>query len=392
VALFTDSFAEANGIARLSREFTAEAARRDYPLLVVSGGRQTQATLQGSVQRVELRRSRAAFRLEHDLEFDPLCWRHYWRVRHIVSTFKPDVVHITGPSDVGQLGAFLGHRLSIPIVGSWHTNVHEYAALRLSKWLGWLPSAIRRRALGVVERRALDAAVQFYRIPRLLLAPNPELVTLLADRTRKPTRLMRHGVDARAFSPRTQTDVQPVRIGFVGRLSAEKRVRLLADLRQALLIAGLPHQFVVIGDGGERAWLERAMPDAEFLGVLSGTVLASAYASLDLFAFPSPSETFGLAVLEAMASGVAVLAIARGGPSFVVEHRVSGWLARNEPDFVEAGVRLVRDPELRARLAAGGRLRSESWSWPAVCDELYTAYADATWIAASESRTQLALS
>jgi glycosyltransferase involved in cell wall biosynthesis len=134
---------------------------------------------------------------------------------------------------------------------------------------------------------------------------------------------------------------------------------------------------VFIGDGTERVWLEREMPDAHFHGVLEGDQLARAYAGLDLFVFPSPSETFGLAVLEAMASGVAVLAMAQGGPRTVIEHGISGWLADTEEEFVAAGVTLARDGELRARLGHAARNRALAWSWETVADELYDVYADA---------------
>lgn len=378
VALFTDSYAEANGIARLSRAIETYAAERRLPFLCVHGARATRLIDRGAVRRLELRRSAAAFGIEHDLAFDPLLWRHYAAVRGVVSTFQPDIVHITGPSDVGQLGALLGHRLRVPIVGSWHTNLHQYAALRSSRWCQWLPSSLRRQALSGLERGVLAATLQFYRIPRLLLAPNRELVALLADRTGKHTRLMKHGVDARAFSPGPAHDRDaPVRIGFVGRLSAEKCVRRLAALRQELRTNGVAAEFVFIGAGAERSWLEREMPDAQFHGVLRGEPLSRAYASLDLFAFPSPSETFGLAVLEAMASGVAVLAMAQGGPAFIVEHAISGWLAGNERDFMDGGVRLARDRNLRLRLGAAARARALEWSWDAVCDELYDVYAAA---------------
>ena len=104
--------------------------------------------------------------------------------------------------------------------------------------------------------------------------------------------------------------------------------------------------------------------------------------SLDLFVFPSPSETFGFAVLEAMASGVPVLAMAHGGPGFVVEHGISGWLAGNEEEFVAAGLTLARDSELRARLGRAARTSALEWSWDTVSDELYDVYSE-TLLAAS---------
>jgi glycosyltransferase involved in cell wall biosynthesis len=375
VALFTDSYAEANGIARLSRALETNAARHGRPFLCVHGGEAFDVVTSGSIERVELPRSAVAFRLEHDLRFDPLLWRHYGKVRDLVMAFRPDIVHITGPSDVGQLGALLGHRHDIPIVGSWHTNLHQYARLRSMRWCRWLPAPVQRRVLPAIERHALRATLYFYQIPRVLMAPNQELVTLLAARTGKPTHLMKHGVDCGAFTP---AEGQPrqgtVRIGFVGRLSAEKRVRLLPILARTLRANGVACEFVFVGDGSERPWLEREMPEAHFHGVLAGEDLARAYRGFDLFVFPSPSETFGLAVLEAMASGVAVLAMAQGGPGFVIEHGVSGWLARDEQDFLDSGLRLARDGDLRARLGRGARARALAWSWDTVSDELYDIY------------------
>jgi hypothetical protein len=132
VALFTDAYTEANGVARVSQDLEAYAERCGVPFLCVYAGNTTRLTEHGRGLRLELRRSAAAFQIEHDLAFDLLLWRHLRTVARALTSFKPDIVHITGPSDVGQLGAYLGHRLSIPMVGSWHTNLHEYAALRSS--------------------------------------------------------------------------------------------------------------------------------------------------------------------------------------------------------------------------------------------------------------------
>ncbi|PYR75710.1 MAG: glycosyltransferase family 1 protein [Acidobacteria bacterium] len=374
VALFTDSYFEANGIARLSRSITASAGRRNLPFLCVYGGRSTRVSFDGPLSRLELRRSAAALRLEHDLTFDPVLWRHYDFAKVVLTAFRPDIVHITGPSDVGQLGALLGHRMHIPIVGSWHTNLHQYAAMRSAKWFGWMPRGGRTRVLAAIEDSALAAALLFYRIPRVLMAPNTELVNLLAERTGKSTYLMKHGVDCATFRPRAHDPNAALRIGFVGRLSAEKHVRLLATVNNELVARGVPAEFVVIGEGVERAWLQRAMPAAQFRGVLEGEQLAREYGRLDLFAFPSPSETFGLAVLEAMASGVGVLAMARGGPASFVEHNVSGWLAEDDRAFIAAAVALARDRARLARLGCGARTAAMRWSWDVVTDELYGVY------------------
>src|SRR5262245_9156066 len=155
VALFTDSYHEANGVARTATALEAYAADRDLPLLVVHGGRANQLVESGSVQRLELRRSPLSFELEHDLRFDLALWRHVGRVAETVRDFRPDVLHFTGPSDVGQIGMYLRYRLGLPMVASWHTNLHEYASRRLLARLAWLSNRGRQRVRTWVERRAL---------------------------------------------------------------------------------------------------------------------------------------------------------------------------------------------------------------------------------------------
>src|SRR5262249_44400133 len=131
------------------------------------------------------------------------------------------------------------HKLRLPLVMSWHTNLHEYAARRLNKLMAPLPSAWRERLARMAERQSLRAALRFYRIGRALLAPTEELRDMLARETGKPTRLMRRGVDTSLFSPAKRLRGDSVfLIGYVGRLTPEKNVRLLAELEQGLIEAG----------------------------------------------------------------------------------------------------------------------------------------------------------
>jgi len=126
VAYFPDSFHEVNGVAHTSRHFEAFARRRNLPFLCVRAGDRTQAILEdGNVWTLELPRGFLSFALEKDLRFDPAFLRHIPLIGEVLERFKPDLIHITGPSEVGMLGAGLAYHKSLLLAASWHTNVHE---------------------------------------------------------------------------------------------------------------------------------------------------------------------------------------------------------------------------------------------------------------------------
>lgn len=140
IAFFTDSFHEVNGVALTSRQFVAFAQRNAIPLLSVHAGPANDTSQEGSVTTVQFQRGRLRWNLEHDLAFDWLFLRYRKRLRAALKAFRPDLVHITGPNDAGILGAILAYELGVPLVASWHTNLHEFAAFRLDSFLGRLPS------------------------------------------------------------------------------------------------------------------------------------------------------------------------------------------------------------------------------------------------------------
>jgi glycosyltransferase involved in cell wall biosynthesis len=390
VALFTDSYYEANGVARTANSLEAFAAERERPMLVVHGGNANQFVESGSIARLELARWKAtSFALDHDLQFDVALWRQTRRVADVLKWFQPDVLHVTGPSDVGQIGAMLARRFKLPMVGSWHTNIHEYASRRL---LNQLAGLSERRRMGVrltVESRVLALSMPFYRIPRALLAPNEDWQELLERRTHRPTFVMTRGVDTAAFTPakRTRAADGVVNIGYVGRLSVEKNVRALAAVHDALGAAGAGHvRFTIVGHGAERGWLESRIPGADFTGVLRGEDLARAYANMDLFVFPSETETVGNVLLEAMASGVPIVAMARGGPKYIAASPASAALAGTEAEFVDHAFRLVHDTGLRTAMGVAARAAALERSWSAVFDVVYHAYDVALgWAAAPDA-------
>ena len=376
VAFFTDSFHEVNGVALTSRQFEAFAFRRNFPFLSIHAGSKTETETAGSVTTVELERSNAAFALESDLAFDPLLWLHRARVAQEICTFKPNLIHVTGPGDFGMLGAFAAHQLNIPLAASWHTNVHEYAAHRLEKLFNFVPEKPLHRISAAAERGALTGAAQFYKIAKVLFAPNQELVDLLHERTQKPCFLMQRGVDAELYHPDKRTPgYRPFTIGYVGRLSPEKNVRLLAAIEHTLLQAGLPEfRFVIIGSGSEKDWLAENMSHAEFPGVLKGEALARAYADMDVFAFPSQTDTFGNVILEALASGVPPVVTSGGGPKFLVNSGVNGFVSQNDHEFTDAIKLLMTNGRLLASMRAAARDYACSIAWDTVFEKVYGAY------------------
>src|SRR5687768_16329088 len=116
-----------------------------------------------------------------------------------------------------MLGAWIAAKLKIPLAASWHTNVHEYAGRRLEKLLGFVPEKHLKTMSAAAERKALPGAVRFYKIARVLFAPNQELVDLLRQQTGKPCYLMLRGVDAECFTPaKRDPGERPFTIGYVG--------------------------------------------------------------------------------------------------------------------------------------------------------------------------------
>jgi len=167
-------------------------------------------------------------------------------------------------------------------------------------------------------------------------------------------------------------------------------VRALAALQDALWAAGIVEtRFTIVGNGNEREWLRTRLPGAEFTGVIRGEHLADAYANFDLFVFPSETETVGNVVLEAMASGVPVVAMARGGTRFIAGSTDAAVLARNEQEFIDLAVQLVRDRERRQAMGVTARETSLARSWSAVFGVVYHAYEVAI-AQASRERQRLA--
>lgn len=275
-----------------------------------------------------------------------------------LSEFEPDVVHVVNPVILGPGGVYYARRLGIPLVASYHTNIATYASLYR---LGFLANFARRAIRGLHNQANLN------------LCTSEATARYLRNEGVRRVRLWPQGVDSRLFSPEKRSMHWRERLSdghpreklllFVGRLAPEKGISSLRHVLRKL--PGV--RLAVVGDGPDRRRLEQefsGMP-AVFTGFLHGEDLARAYASADLFLFPSTTETLGMAMLEAMASGLPVVAARSGASEEVVEEAVSGLLYT--PGDVSGMVDAVWDAlsgeERMKRLREGARRAALGRSW-----------------------------
>jgi glycosyltransferase involved in cell wall biosynthesis/predicted metal-dependent phosphoesterase TrpH len=272
-----------------------------------------------------------------------------------------DAIHVCSPGPAGIAGALLARALALPLVGSYHTELTAYAGLR---------SGQRRVA------DAMELAVSaFYNACDFVLSPSRAADEALAAIAVPAERVLRwdRGVDTQRFDPGLREDSllpAAVNVMYSGRITREKGADLLAD---AFLLAhararaqnGQRLHLVLAGGGPEQERLrERLGEEATFLGWLEGAELARAYASADIFLFPSATDTFGQVILEAQASGLPTIAVGKGGPLSLIEHRVDGLLCDADThQLADALIELAGSPLLRGRLAGAGLRSARARTW-----------------------------
>jgi phosphatidylinositol alpha 1,6-mannosyltransferase len=376
VAFLPDTFHEVNGVAHTSRQLEAFVRRRQIPFLSVHAGPSRTSTTDGEISIIEIERSRFSFALDVHLDCDPFLLRYAGRIIREAKRLRVEAVHITGPGDMGILGCYVAWRLKVPLVMGWHTNLHEYAGSRIDRLLRFAPLRLREWGAACARRQSLAALLWFYRKARIILAPNAELVEFMRGRTERPVHLMQRGVDDSLFSPaRRNRTTNRFRIGYVGRLTPEKNIRFLAEIGRALeQVAQRDFEFCLVGQGSELEWLKQNVPHSFFLGVLGGEELARAYADMDLFVFPSHTDTFGNVILEALASGVPCVVTAEGGPKFLVQSGVTGYIASNPASFIRCVAALVNDLDAHHAMREAARHYACGLSWDGIFEKLFRSY------------------
>ncbi|MDE1466125.1 glycosyltransferase family 4 protein [Aurantiacibacter sp. D1-12] len=284
-------------------------------------------------------------------------------VKADLAAFKPNVMHVSSPDFTGHAAVRWGRKRGLPILASVHTRFETYP---------------RYYGFAFAEPWAEAILKRFYNRCDALVVPSQSMADVLEEQGMgEDISIWARGVDREIFDP-SRRDMswrrshgiadEDVAIGFLGRLVLEKGLDVFTETTDALKARGVPHKVLVVGEGPAKEFFKQHCPDAAFVGFQKGADLGRAVASMDMLLNPSVTETFGNVTLEAMASGIPVIAARATGSTSLVTDNVTGRLI--EPGkselFADAVEAYIKDVALREAHGRAGEKRSRDYSWDAI--------------------------
>ena len=357
-AWFTDTLEDVNGVATTICKMTAAGAAAGKELVVVA----SRSNLQLSDIPIKNFPPIGEFELP-EYELQKLSFPPILQMLDYVQRERFTEIIISTPGPVGLTALLAAKMLNLQTSGIYHTDFPQY--IRILTEDSFLESV----AWGYMH--------WFYGQLDTVFVNSEEYKQSWIKRGFDPSKLkiLPRGLDTELFHPARRDSAffekfgasnGELRLLYVGRISREKDLDLLADAYRRLRKEGLPVRLFVVGHGPYSEALAKSLPDAFFTGYLRGTELATAYASADIFVFPSTTDTFGNVILEAQASGLPVVVSDSGGPKELVAHQANGLITRshNVEDFTGAIRTLVTNRALRERMANSARERVTDRSWP----------------------------
>jgi len=282
------------------------------------------------------------------------------------SQWRPDLVHVVTEGPLGWAAAIAAGRLGIPVCSDFHTNFHRYSR---HYGFGMLSGAVARYL------RSLHNRADCTLVPTAQMRANLEALAF------ERVAVVGRGVDARLFNPARRSERLRAAWGctgnetvalHVGRIAPEKNLGLFVDAALGMQAIDPKVRVVLVGDGPQGPALRNRHPEFVFAGMRTGEDLAEHYASADVFLFPSVTETFGNVTIEAMASGLAVVAYDYAAAQQYLRHGASGLLAPqgDTAEFIAMAAQLARNRDLRLRFGVEARRAAEAASWDRAFDEL----------------------
>ena len=293
-----------------------------------------------------------------------------------LEAFKPDLIHVVNPAVLGLGGIWLAKTNNIPLIASYHTH---------------LPKYLEHYGMGMLEPLLWELLKAAHNQALLNLCTSTAMVNELEEKGIQRTALWQRGVDTTNFRPELRSDKMREKLFgkyqktdslliYVGRLSAEKQIERIKPVLDNIPGACL----ALVGDGPYRGQLEKIFENTQtsFIGYLSGEELASAYASGDIFLFPSSTETLGLVLLEAMAAGCPVIGANKGGIPDIINDGVNGCVYNpdekdnGERSLIEATKKILVDNNKKETMRKEARKEAEKWDWNRATLQLQKYYSE----------------
>src|SRR5437660_653203 len=357
-AWFTDTLDDVNGVATTIRKMTAAGAAAGRELVVVVSRGEL------NINNIPIKNFKPIGEFElPEYELQKLSFPPILRILDYIQREKFTEIIISTPGPVGLTGLLAAKMLNLQTSGIYHTDFPQYIRILTEdsflesvawRYMHWFYGQLDVVFVNSDEyrqswvKRGFDPA-------KLKLFPRCLDTELFTPARRDPAFFEKFGVQN-----------GEARLLYVGRVSREKDLDVLADAYRRLRDEGLPVQLFVVGHGPYSEAFAESLPEAFFTGYLRGKDLATAYASADIFVFPSTTDTFGNVIIEAQSSGVPVVVSDSGGPKELVEDKANGLItkSRDVDDFTRAVRALVTDPALRERMGISARKSVIDRSWP----------------------------
>jgi glycosyltransferase involved in cell wall biosynthesis len=357
-AWFTDTLDDVNGVANTIRKMTAAGVAAGEELVVITSRKELK------IDDIPIKNFRPIGEFElPEYELQRLSFPPILQILDYVQREQFTEIIISTPGPIGLTALLAAKMLNLQTSGIYHTDFPEYIRI-------------------LTEDRFLESLAWsymhwFYGQTETVFVNSEQYRKSWIDRGFAPEklRILPRGLDGELFHPDRRDPLfwQPfgangseVRLLYVGRISREKDLDVLAAAYRKVRDLAVPVKLFVVGDGPYSDALAKELPDAVFVGYLKGRQLAAAYASADIFVFPSTTDTFGNVIIEAQASGLPVIVSDLGGPKELVENGVSGLVTKaHDPEEVARAIALlVRDGKLRRRMGQKARESVLDRNWP----------------------------
>jgi len=358
-AWFTDTLEDVNGVATTIRKMAAAGATAGEELIVVTSRSEL------NVGNIPIKNFRPIGEFElPEYELQKLSFPPILQMLDYIQREQFTEIIVSTPGPIGLTALLAAKMLNLQTSGIYHTDFPQYIRILTEdsylesvawRYMHWFYGQLDTVFVNSEEyrqswiNRGLDPA-------KLKIFPRGLDTELFNPARRDPAFWEKYGVATNG----------EVRLLYVGRISREKDLDVLANAYRRLREEGLSVQLFVVGNGPYSQALSETLPDAVFTGYLTGVELATAYASADVFAFPSTTDTFGNVIIEAQASGMPVVVSDSGGPKELVEDKTNGLVTKSHDveDFTRAIRALIVDPELRERMGDCARQSVIDRSWP----------------------------